>query len=230
VAICSACAKTLLELAVASEPDEMPSGARRLELWDDLRQRVREDDGGETPEDPADNGTGPSSSRRVWAGSGAEDAVRVPSLFRWFFAHRGTILLASCVVLLTWGVWLQLKVGRLAQPHVVDGMAELLADEDAGARGTESGAVAVSAAGRSFVLLGLFDQRGYSRYRVEIIGGASGAKIPLWTSAEVPSLPNGSIILEVPPHFLKPGPHTIRLYGVSGEMESFVAQYQLPVN
>ncbi len=229
VALCSACAKTLLELAVASEAQETAGGAVRPELWDDLRSRLRGDDGSERAEDAAHHVDDPASSRRQRAGIGTDDSMEVPSLWQRLFTRPTIVLLASCVVLLLWGGRLQLRVGELSQPHIVDGVAELQADDNGGVRGAESSVKAVPAEGRSLIQLNLFNEFGYSRFRIEILAASESAKTPLWSSPETRGLPNGSVVFEVPPHFLESGLHTIRLYGGSGEEETLVAEYKLRV-
>lgn len=229
VAICSACATTLLEFAQASEPREgATSNKNRGQLWEDLRSRVREEETSETAHEASEGSEKSGLSHRSAKQSPARSQVIAGPFLGWLRLRPTAILLGFCLLLSIWCVVLKLEVLRLSQPRVLEGMAELLSVENSRSRG-DAEVELVSAGGSNLVVLNLLDSPLHSSYRLQISSTGRGAE-PIWTSPEFRSLTRNGVILAVPPDFLKPGDYWIRLDGLDAGSETLVAEYSLRVD
>lgn len=218
VAICSACATTLLEFA----QDPVSDRRRRRP---EVQSRTREEDGVETPQDASENSEPSGHSHRAALDNGQSVGQ---TFLRWVGSGGTPFLLGFCLLLLIWSVLLELEVRRFSEPQVLDGMVELWSLSSSGTRG-EARVESVSASGRNLIILSLFEIEPHTKYRVQI--RKAGQDDTLWTSPEIHGGANvETVIFQVPRGFLSPGQYTIRLNGLDAGSETQVAEYRLHVD
>ncbi len=228
VAICSACATTLLEFAQAAEPADTVPDKPGNRLWEDLQSRIREEDGPRGDRETTASSKEPGPSKRTAVAPRTSDPSVVGMFLSWLTSGGTPLLLGLCLLLMVWCVFLKLENRRLSQPQVLGGMAELSAVGSSNVRGVPAMDV-VSAGESNLILLNLFEVQPRARYHVQVWKSGRQDEV-FWASPEIHGLTKDSVILQVPPHFFAPGQYSLRLLRLDEGTETLAAEYSLRVN
>lgn len=209
LALCSDCARMVLELAGSVEPEfrevEAPLSEERMAaLWPGLRQRLS-------------NPPQPKAAR--WRRSFERVALPLAA----------SLLVATLAT--TFWAWSLSRENRvLARPRVNVAVRDLAPLSDPEIRREEGETTGIPRDAEAVLLvLNLADLRPFPTYRAEILEASPDGKL-LWASDAMQRSVRGNFDLQIPRPFPGSGRYRIRLFGVEGDRREPLAEYKVDLS